>query len=280
MKQQFTFSERLGRMHLRALASLGEMVAQECLSPPASAHVDAKAHKFSLLLFSCGAGGLFYRLSAEHLGSLGAVRGKPASELISRYASGSPSDAALAMATMNAVASRVFSAAGFSPAQASKATDPTDGKTGLVGFFPPLVRRAREMGKTMLVLEMNPAFQSEADDMIEIISDPCRLAECDRIFCTAATLLNHSLPQLLEHKRSPTTPFELIGPTGGCLPGEIFELGVTAVGGSSIHDPVALGERLVQDKPWADLTHKIRITASEYPGDEVLIHRAAERLGA
>lgn len=280
MTQQFTFSESLARIHLQALSAIGDMSASQCLSPPSALAPDGKAHKFSLLLFDTGAGGLFYRLNPSELSAAGPVQGVPAAELLSRYASGSPHDIALAMATMNAIAAEIFTRADFEAPEPAKATSLGDGKTGLVGFFPPLVRRAREAGEPLLVIEMNPAFQSEADGLIEVTDKPQRLAECERIFCTAATLLNHSLPRLVEHKREASVPFELIGPTGGCLPGEIFRLGVSAVGGTRILDAPALGQRLECDAPWSDLTQKIRISADTYPGDAELIRLAAERFGA
>jgi hypothetical protein len=103
--------------------------------------------------------------------------------------------------------------------------------------------------------------------------DLASLAHCRLVYCTASTLINDSLEQVLENCVN-AEAVDLIGPTGSGLPDVLFEHGVHAVGGVSFDDAVALREVLARRESWGAVGNKYELTAANYPGFEALLSAA------
>ena len=146
---------------------------------------------------------------------------------------------------------------------------------GMVGFFPPLVRRARDQGIPLTVLELKSELVQDAPGLT-VTLDPARLAECSKIVCTSTALLNDSLEALLAHGRG-ASEFVIIGPSAGCVPDPLFVRGVTGVGGAWIEDASTLLARAERGERWSDATRKFLLRHDGWPRLDDLIGRAVRR---
>lgn len=197
--------------------------------------------------------------------------------LAERLDGGDPAARSLALAAVNALSRHLYDRAGFSPDFAtnslgSLALNPDD-RLGMVGFFPPLVRRARDAGIPLTVLELKEELVQDSPELT-VTLDPARLAGCTQVVCTSTTLLNDSLEALLPHVRG-CRELVLVGPSAGCVPDPLFARGVTAMGGAWVTDPSALLARAGRGERWGDATRKFSLRRdSTWPGLEELLRRA------
>lgn len=178
---------------------------------------------------------------------------------------------ALALGGFNAMSQHVMARAGYSPVSSVEKSkdiiEPT--LIGMVGFFRPMIARLLEQGHQLLVLEKNPA-KVEIQPGVELTTDPADLLSCDRILCTASTLINGTLNEILRYKK-PSAHFSLIGPSGSGLPDILFQQGVDDVGGVLIQDLTALRESLELQQSWGHAGQKYQINQQQYPGISVLL---------
>ena len=187
----------------------------------------------------------------------------------------SPHMRALGLGVFNAVSQHLFTRAGFDPTQNQTGrprSKPAPVLIGMVGYFRPLIDRLLTQGNRIIVLELNPA-RVELQAGVELAAGPEVLLQCDHILCTASTLINNSLHDILRHKTS-TAQFSLIGPTGSGLPDLLFASGVDDVGGFRVSDPVELRRLLQADEPWGGAGSKYVIERVHYPGYQELLDRA------
>ena len=183
----------------------------------------------------------------------------------------------LALAAVNALGRHLLDRAGFTPDPAasslgSLALGPGD-RLGMVGFFPPLVRQARDAGVDLTVLELKEELVQRTPGL-EVTLDPARLAGCAEVVCTSTTLLNGSLEALLAHARG-CREFVLLGPSAGCPPDPLFARGVTATGGAWVVDADALFARAARGERWGDAARKFSLRRAAWPGLEALLRKAA-----
>jgi uncharacterized protein len=143
----------------------------------------------------------------------------------------------------------------------------------MFGFFPPLVRRARDEGVPLTVVELKSELVQEAPGLT-VTLDPARLAECNKIVCTSTALLNDSLDALLVHGRG-AREFVIIGPSAGCAPDPLFARGVTGIGGAWVADASSLLARAERGERWGDATRKFSLRRDAWPGLDEIIGRAA-----
>jgi len=210
-------------------------------------------------------------------GGQAALAGRDALALAEGFDGGDAAARSLALAAINALARHLYHRARFTPDLAASSLgslQPGAGdRLGMVGFFPPLVRRAREAGIPLLVLELKAELVQEGPGLT-VTLDPARLAECTQVVCTSTTLLNDSLDAVLGHARA-CREFVLVGPSAGCVPDPLFARGVTGVGGAWVTDPPALLARMGRGEPWGDATRKSSLrNDSSWPGLEELLRRA------
>lgn len=207
----------------------------------------------------------------------GALSGREAVDVAEGLTASDPALRSLALAAINALTRHLLDATGFVPdfatdSMGSLGLVPGD-RLGMIGFFPPLVRRARERGIPLTVVELRPELVQEAEGLTVTI-DPARLAECTKIVSTSTALLNDSLENLLRHARG-CREFVLIGPSAGCIPDPLFRRGVTGIGGAWVTDPARLLDLAERGEPWGDSTRKFSLrNDSTWPGIDELLRRA------
>lgn len=172
------------------------------------------------------------------LTNAGAISGKPASQLVDLALSSNLIEAAVGVATMNALSQIVFEEYPdkyiFSDIDVLDLIHPGD-KVVTVGYFGPLIPRLLEKSGELYVLEKREI----EDERVSFIS-PSEVAEVlpfsDVILITGSTLVNKTIDEILRF-RGRAREVVLLGPTASVTPQPLFRKGVTAVMGIKILDP-------------------------------------------
>ncbi|PVV08961.1 MAG: hypothetical protein B6D72_15445 [gamma proteobacterium symbiont of Ctena orbiculata] len=239
--------------------------------------------EFAAVSLGDGSMGFFYTLLDDTMQRLhdeidaDAWRGRPPIQLAHYYGEQDPLARSMGLGAISAITQSLFRRADYMPdrqtnSMAKMAFSQTD-HVGMVGYFPPLVERLRGRGVRLSVIEKRAEFVQQGD-RFQVTLDPRVLAECNKILCTAATLLNDSLDEILAHCGQ-AQRVAVIGPTAGCLPDPLFSRGVDAIGGSRVAVPERLKQRLRDQLEWADAVEKYTIERDDYPGFEQLLLRAS-----
>lgn len=182
---------------------------------------------------------------------------------------------ALALGAWNALSQFLIRRAGFQcpPRGSSGGYLPEAGeRVGMVGYFCPIIDRLIERGVEVLVVEQQPGRVPRRAG-VELSEDLASLAACRLVYCTASTLINDSLEQVLDNCAR-AEAVDLIGPSGSGLPDVLFEHGIHAVGGVSFADAAALRAALARRESWGSAGSKYELTADNYPGAEALLAAA------
>ena len=201
--------------------------------------------------------------------------------LLQGFASEDPSSRALALGTYNALSAKLYRAAGFEPpdrkANSGLSDTPPGGLVGMVGYFRPLVDKLTAQGCEVLVLERAPERVPERPG-VSVTCDPQDLADCKHLLCTASTLINDSLDDVLAVAEPPAR-IEIVGPSGSGLPDPLLARGVTSIGGVSFGDRDRLIDHLQRGGSWGEAGRKYQLDAGSYPGLAQLTARLADRDG-
>ena len=179
---------------------------------------------------------------------------------------------ALALGAWNALSQHLIRRADFQCPDRGAVTDfkPQPGeRVGMVGYFRPVIDRLVEQGIKVLVIEQQPDRVPERAH-VELSENLEALADCRLVYCTASTLINDSLEQVLNCCTS-AEAVDLIGPSGSGLPDVLFKHGIHAVGGVSFGDADAVRDVLGRRESWGSVGRKYELTAGNYPGIEVLL---------
>jgi uncharacterized protein (DUF4213/DUF364 family) len=237
---------------------------------------------FCAVTLADGSTGLAYVLLGDtpaRLQSLDleALSGRDAVTLAEGLGEGDPATRSVGLAAVNALTRHLFDAARFTPDFATDSIGSlgitADDRLGMIGFFPPLVKRARERGIPLTVLELRADLVQEVEGL-SVTLDPARLAGCTKIVSTSTVLLNDSLEAVLSNARG-CREFVLIGPSAGCVPDPLFARGVTGIGGAWVTDPGRLLGRLARGERWGDATRKFSLRRDGgCPDLEELLRRA------
>jgi uncharacterized protein (DUF4213/DUF364 family) len=184
---------------------------------------------------------------------------------------------ALAIGAWNALSQHLIRRAGYvcPPRGSAQGFEPRAGeRIGMVGYFCPVIDRLVERGVEVLVIEQQPDRVPKRAH-VELSQDLQALAECRLVYCTASTLINDSLQQVMDSCVN-AQAVDLIGPTGSGLPDVLFKHGVHAVGGVSFDDAEGLREALARRESWGRVGKKYELTADNYPGAEALLAAALD----
>jgi len=240
--------------------------------------------EFGFVFLEDGGIGPFYISMQDILAGVSRRYPKPercdadAISVLQGLASDNPASRALALGTYNALSASLYREAGFEPPDRSADSGLgglSDGHPiGMVGYFSPLVEKLTAHGCEVLVLERAPE-RVPVRPGIAVTERPQDLAGCRYLLCTASTLINHTLEDVLAVKQAGAI-FELVGPSGSGLPDPLFERGVTSVGGVSFADRDKLVEHLRSGGSWGAAGRKYQLDADSYPGLEQLIDRSAD----
>ncbi len=251
------------------------------LVPPADAGPEHHG-SFCAVQLADGSTGIAYVLLGDTRARLRGVEperfvGRDALALGEEFTRADPAGRSLGLAALNALTRHLLDRAGFTPDLAtnslgSLALGPAD-RLGMVGFFPPLVRRAREAAIPVTVLEIKEELVQEGPG-ISVTLDPARLADCTQIVSTSTVLLNDSLDALVAHARG-CRELVVIGPSAGCVPDPLFARGVTGIGGAWVSDPPTFLARVERGERWGDASRKFSLRRETWPGLEELLRRAA-----
>lgn len=235
--------------------------------------------EFGFVFLEDGGIGPFY-VSMQHILSEISLR-YPAPErcdedaisMLQGFAGNVPASRALALGTYNALSASLYRRAGFQPpdrgANSGLSGLSDDRPIGMVGYFSPLVEKLTAQGYEVLVLEHSPERVAMRPG-VTVTESAQELAKSRHLLCTASTLINDSLEDVLSVKQ-PGVIFELVGPSGSGLPDPLFARGVTSVGGVSFTDRARLTGHLRSGGSWGAAGRKYRLDAGSYPGMEALI---------
>lgn len=265
-----------------ALPAVARVVLPDTMLSDSEAN--AKHDKFGMLMLADNSSGLFYRLLgvkaeqvAHYRQAAKSVEGEPALQVAQLLTHKDEFFCGIGMACINAITHHLYRRAGFNPAQnhpkPAAATTPAGcAPTGMVGYFSQQVDGLLKQNKRVVVLELDEQLHRSTGELL-ITSDITKLQPCNPIYCTASTLINHTLEGLLL-ALAQDRHFELIGPTAGCLPDVLFEYGVNTVGGSYVAEPHITKTRIERGEAWSDSVQKYSLERQAYPGFDALLQRS------
>lgn len=258
-------SPRVRRLHIpQRPGEPGEHDAEFC-----AIELDDGAFGLSYILL----GHTLDRLLAAHGSERGnAFAGADPMRLAQRLAGGDEVERAVALAAINALTDSVWRRVGYTPPAAGNSLGDlvlgAQDHLGMIGFFPPLVRRIDEAGGRLTVVEMNAdmvARQQERFPKVHVTLDRTQLAACNTVVGTSTMLLNDTLDEMLAAAPA-AQRFAVIGPSAGLWPDVLFERGVTLLGGSQVTDGVAFAEAMAAGESWSGASRKFAIARESWPG--------------
>ncbi len=248
-----------------------------------------KKDEFGVVILEDGSAGAFYislddtlkqlklQIEGSNLNTI--KKNQDTLNLIRKFNSTSLHERAIALGAINAASQFIMSQAEFSAPDKNKNKTISIGigqakkgeRIGMIGYFSPLIERLLDKGIEVLVLEKNPA-RVEPQQGVILSEDIAGLSSCQHILCTASTLINNTLDEVLSYSKQAKS-FSLIGPSGSSLPDILFKHGVDAVGGYHFTDIPALKLALANQESWGHSGNKYQLTPEDYPGIETLLER-------
>lgn len=252
--------------------------------PAIAADKDAE---FGVIALDDGSAGLFYAWLGESQAGISArynadmLVGQPAIDLARHFAGADDIERSIGLAAVNAITQCLFSRVGYEPPTASGSMAGLELEAvdhlGMVGYFPSLVRQAGELGVRTTVVERKAHLTGETGSCV-ITLDPARLRNCNKVICTAATLINGTLDAMLAHCTG-ATRIAVLGPSASFPPEPLFERGVDIVGGSRIHDAAAAIATQQAGSGLRDCSRRYAIRRSNWPGTTELLARVRRIAG-
>lgn len=236
--------------------------------------------EFCAIELEDGALGLSYVLLGDTLAALlrahgggdFPLQGADPLALAQRLAGGSAVERAIALAAVNALTDSVWRRVGYEPPPAGNSLGDVQlsaqDHLGMIGFFPPLVKRVAEAGGRLSVVEMNVemvARQRARFPDVHITLDRADLAPCNVVVGTSTMLLNDTLDDMLAAAPL-ATRFAVIGPSAGLWPDTLFERGVTLLGGTRVTDPEGFAAAMATGGSWSSATRKFAIKRDDWVG--------------
>ena len=154
---------------------------------------------------------------------------------------------------------------------------------GMIGAFPPFIKRLKGTCKNLHVFEKNPQLAREVG-MEELQPESLArdiLPNCDVLIITGVTLVNHTLEPILKWSKK-AREIVLVGPTASLYPEALFQKGITTIGGIRINDADRVMEIIGQGGSGYDLfeKHADRIVLKKDVKDRVQIKGRHGRTGA
>ncbi|GAA6141825.1 hypothetical protein NBRC116584_16430 [Hydrogenophaga sp. 5NK40-0174] len=235
--------------------------------------------EFCAIELEDGAFGLSYILLGDTLenilrthGGKTPLAGADAMGLACQLTSSDPVKRAVALAAANALTDSVWRRCGYEPPSAGNSLGDIvlgpDDHLGMIGFFPPLVRRIDAVGGRLSVVEMSEEIvhlQQERFPNVTITTDRDVLRDCNVVVGTSTMLLNDTLDEMLGAAPK-AGRFALIGPSAGLWPDELFERGVTLMGGTRIVDANGFRNAMANGESWSHATRKFAVARESWPG--------------
>jgi uncharacterized protein (DUF4213/DUF364 family) len=248
--------------------------------PTIAADKDAE---FGVIELEDGSAGLFYAWLGESQAGISAryvattLAGQSAIALARYFAGGDDMARSIGLAAINAITQSLFTRARYEPPLAENSMAGLElaagDRLGMIGNFPSLVRQAGTLGVPVTVVERKPHMVRESRDCV-ITLDPLRLAGCNKIICTAATLINDTIDDMLAYCRGADV-IAVLGPSASFPPEPLFDRGISIVGGSRVSDAAAAIAMQQAGKGLRGCSRRYVIERSAWPGTAALLARAA-----
>jgi len=262
---------------IRRIRETVDVPAIEEVLLPLQGRAEVKQDEFGFLILTDGSIGPFYTSLDGSLPllrdfvSMGTYRQKDPIELALNMGDGGLATNTLALGAVNAISQCLMRLAGFDPTTVTieSALSAPTGSIGMVGYFGPLIERYLDRGYRITLVEKKPG-RVPAGLNIDVTTDPAALKGCGYIICTASTLINNTLEEILDSV-SPGSIVNLMGPSASCLPDPLFARGVGLVGGILIDDPDCLRRAVKCGDSWGRCGRKYQLSAACYPGLESLL---------
>jgi uncharacterized protein (DUF4213/DUF364 family) len=171
------------------------------------------------------------------------LKGSSADKLLKLSFSKNPLEAAVGIATANALSHMLLELKPEKPPVSNidilDLINPGD-KIGMIGYFAPLVPKILEITDKLTILEKRDV-EAEAAEIKILPSERAAkiLPNSDVIIISASTLANQTFDELLA-LRGKAREVVLLGPSTPLYPKPFFEQGVTAVMGTKIFNPITM----------------------------------------
>jgi len=227
-------------------------------------------------IFFIGLDNEFHEISQET--DLGKLSKEDPVDLALRFNEEILFDRTIGLGAINAISHFLFSRSNFQFTPSNHIINDINiqrhDNIGMVGYFPPLVKKINLMENKLVIVELKEELIKKASNW-EITLDASRLTECNKIICTSTTLINNTLDNVLDFTQDAEI-FALIGPTAGFLPDPIFQRKVDIIGGSIVNNAELFFKRITQSERWGDSVLKFVMTKQTYPGIRNLIKLAEQ----
>ena len=263
------------------LLSLVENVAEQVDLPPVDwVYIPepdpgpGRHTEFGIVTLRDGSAGLYYAWLGDSQKGMGSrynpvkFSGVHPVELACYCAGADEADCSLGLAAINAITRHVFRQADFTPADAPDSMGilgiTTTDHIGMVGYFPSLVKRLRNNGIRLTVIEKKTQFHKRSENFL-VSANLNTLEGCNKVMITASTLLNNSIDEVLEYSHGAQKKV-MIGPTAGFFPDPLFARGISAIGGSEIRSADQARQRLSANQGLGESVRKFLLSARDYPG--------------
>ncbi len=230
--------------------------------------------EFGIVTLRDGSAGLYYAWLGDSQKGMGSryepdeFVGRHPVELARYCAGDDEADCSLGLAAINAITRYVYRRAGFTPGDAPDSMGILNiaaaDHVGMVGYFPSLVKRLRNNGIRLTVIEKKPQFHKRQENFL-VSADLQTLDGCNKVMITASTLLNNSIDDVLEYSHGAQKRV-MIGPTAGFFPDPLFARGISAIGGSEIRHPEQARRRLSANQSLGESARKFLLSEPDYPG--------------
>ena len=174
----------------------------------------------------------------------------------------------ISLAAINAICQHVIKESNFA---VDNATDSMgllslskEDRVGMVGLFSGLIETIKKVNAELIIIEKNEQLIQKYSNL-PITMDVAKLSTCNKILCTATTILNNSLDEVLAHC-SPDAFVSIIGPTAGYFPDPLFARGVDVVGGRIVKNGDLFLQLIADGKRWGDATQRTCFQKETYTG--------------
>ncbi len=235
--------------------------------------------EFGIVTLQDGSAGLYYAWLGDSQKGMGSryepdeFIGRHPVELVRYCAGDDEADCSLGLAAINAITRYIYRKADFSPQDAPDSMGILDisaaDHVGMVGYFPSLVRRLKNQGIKLTVIEKKQQFHKQQESFT-VTADAAMLGDCNKVIITASTLLNNSIDEVLAYSGRAQRRV-IIGPTAGFFPDPLFAQGISALGGSEIRAAEQARQRLSTNQGLGESARKFLIAEPEYPGLEQIM---------
>ena len=240
----------------------------------------SKKEKFMAMGLESGAVGLSYTLMPEqheveycNLKEIDFIEHNPVDFALEFGRSNDPIKNMLGLAAINSICQHILKTTkyklDFTTNSLGLLSISKQDHVGMVGLFNPLLQIIEDSGAELIVIEKKEKLIKRFPDL-NITLDPRELRYCNKILCTASTILNNTLDEVIKNCPS-DSKISVIGPTAGFFPDPLFKRGVDVVGGTFIDNSNQFFKNLKQKKRWGLSTKKYCFQKERYQGFQSML---------